>query len=108
MRAAFIITNIAGRPLLGSPTSQPEAPSRFIWQVELPWMPILCSIAPQVMPLRAPTLPSACGMNLGTTNSEMPLLPAGASGRRARTRWMMFSARSCSPAEMKIFWPLSL
>jgi hypothetical protein len=48
-------------------------------------------------------LPSALTRNLGTTNSEMPLLPAGASGRRASTRCTMFSARSCSPAEMKIF-----
>ena len=39
-------------------------------------------------------------------NSEMPLVPAGAPGIRARTRWMMFSARSCSPNEMKIFVPV--
>ena len=41
-------------------------------------------------------------------NSEMPLVPAGASGRRASTRWMMFSAMSCSPNEMKIFVPVIL
>jgi hypothetical protein len=29
-RAAFIITNIAGRPLFGSPTSVPSASSRTI------------------------------------------------------------------------------
>jgi hypothetical protein len=34
--------------------------------------------------------------------------PGGASGRRASTMWMMFSARSCSPAEMKILVPVSL
>ena len=39
---------------------------------------------------------------LGTMNSEMPLLLSGAPGVLARTRWMMFSVRSCSPAEIKI------
>ncbi|MNY56693.1 hypothetical protein D3C86_1927990 [compost metagenome] len=68
-------------------------------------MPILCSMEPHLMPLRSPGLPLASGMNFGTTNSEMPLVPCGASGRRASTRWMMFSARSCSPAEMKILVP---
>ena len=38
----------------------------------------------------------------------MPLMPFGASGSRASTRWMMFSVRSCSPAEMKIFVPVIL
>ena len=42
----------------------------------------------------------------GTMNSEMPLMPAGAPSMRASTRWTMFSVRSCSPAEMKIFWPV--
>ena len=41
----------------------------------------------------------------GTTKSEMPLVPGGAPSMRASTRWMMFSARSCSPAEMKILVP---
>ena len=85
-RAAFIITNIAGMPWLSSPTSQPLAPSRFMTQVALALMPILCSMAPQRMPLRSPTLPSALGMNFGTRNSEMPLVPPGASGSRASTR----------------------
>ena len=70
-------------------------------------MPILCSIEPAWMALRSPTLPSASGTNLGTRNSEMPLVPAGASGRRASTRCRMFSARSCSPAVMKILVPVS-
>ncbi len=38
--------------------------------------------------------------------SEMPLTPAGAPAMRASTRWTMFSARSWSPEEMKIFWPV--
>ena len=86
----------------------PTASSKIIWQVALPWMPILCSKPPQWMPLRSPKLPSAFTMNLGTTNKLMPLLPAGASGKRANTKWMMFSARSCSPALMKILAPVIL
>ena len=69
-------------------------------------MPILCSSRAQLMPLRAPTVPSALGMNLGTMKSEMPLVPAGASGRRASTKCTMFEDRSCSPEEMKILVPL--
>ena len=38
--------------------------------------------------------------------SEMPFVPSGAPSMRASTRWTMFSVRSCSPAEMKIFWPV--
>ena len=38
---------------------------------------------------------------------EMPLVPAGASGTRASTRWTMLSARSCSPKVMKIFVPVT-
>ena len=107
-RAAFMNTNIAFRPLCGWPIRVPIAPSRFIWQVALPWMPIFSSIAPQVMPLRVPIEPSGFGRNFGTRNSEMPLLPSGASGRRASTRCTMFSDMSCSPAEMKIFEPVIL
>ncbi len=36
---------------------------------------------------------------------EMPFVPGGASGTRARTRWTMLSTMSCSPKEMKIFVP---
>ena len=36
----------------------------------------------------------------------MPLVPCGAPSMRASTRWTMFSARSCSPAEMKILVPV--
>ena len=74
-------------------------------QVALPWMPIFSSIEPQETALRSPGLPSASSWNFGTMNSEMPLTPAGAPSMRASTRWTMLSARSCSPAEMKIFWP---
>jgi hypothetical protein len=44
-------------------------------------------------------------MNLGTMNKEIPRVPAGESGRRASTMWMIFSVKSCSPAEMKILVP---
>src|SRR3954464_15059828 len=75
-------------------------------QVELPWMPILCSIEPQLTPLRSPGDPSSLTMNLGTTNNEMPLLLSGAPGVLASTRWMMLLVRSCSPDEMKILVPV--
>ena len=55
--------------------------------------------------LRAPRLPSALTRYFGTTNSEMPFTPSGASGVRASTRWMMLSAMSCSPQVMKILVP---
>ena len=65
-------------------------------------MPILCSIEPQV---DAVAPPPALGQtrSFGTTNSEIPRVPAGASGSRASTRCTMSSVRSCSPAVMKIF-----
>ena len=107
MRAWFIITNIAARPRLASPSSQPVAPSKFMVQVALPWMPILCSIEPQASALRSPRPPSAVGRNFGTMNSEMPFTPGGASGSRASTRCTMFPVRSCSPPEMKILVPVT-
>ena len=55
--------------------------------------------------LRSPRLPSALTRNFGAMNSEMPFTPGGASGRRASTRWMMFSAMSYSPQVMKILVP---
>jgi len=100
------MTNIATSPLFGSPTSQPLASSSDSCAVALPWMPILCSRPVQKIGLRAPGAPPASGTNFGTMNSEMPLLPAGAPGSRASTRWTMLAAMSCSPAEMKIFWPV--
>src|SRR5262249_1408823 len=39
----------------------------------------------------------ASGRIFGTRNREMPRVPFGASGNRARTRWTMLSVRSCSP-----------
>ncbi len=71
-------------------------------------MPILCSIDPHDTALRAPSDPSSFTSTLGTMNSEMPLLLSGAPGVLARTRWMMLSVKSCSPAEMKILVPVML
>ncbi len=71
-------------------------------------MPIFSSSDPHTSVLRSPGEPSAFGKNFGTTNIEMPFVPSGAPSMRAITRWMMFSERSCSPAEMKIFVPVIL
>ena len=96
------------RPAFSSPTSQPVASSYDITQVALPWMPIFSSRPAHLAPLRAPKDPSSFGMNLGTMNRLMPFTPAGAPSMRARTKWTMFSARSCSPLEIQIFWPVIL
>ncbi len=77
-------------------------------QVALPWMPIFFSIEPQETAFRVPASPSASGRNFGTMKSEMPFVPSGAPSMRASTRCTMFSVRSCSPAEMKIFCPVIL
>ncbi|MNN33327.1 hypothetical protein D3C81_1470820 [compost metagenome] len=81
--------------------------SKFSTQVAEALMPILCSIEPQETPLRSPASPAVSGKNFGTINSEIPLVPAGASGNLANTRWMMLSLISCSPAEMKILLPVT-
>src|SRR5581483_11684096 len=54
-------------------------------QVGLAWMPSLCSRLTQRRSLCGPRLPSGLTRNFGTTKSEIPLVPAGASGRRAST-----------------------
>ena len=69
--------NMQFRPLFGGPIRKPVAASKFITQVALPWIPILCSMEPQETALRSPALPSALGRNFGTMNSEMPLVPCG-------------------------------
>ncbi len=75
-------------------------------QVALPWMPILCSRPAQDTPLRSPSEPSSFTRNFGTTNRDRPLMPGTAPSTRASTVWMMLSAKSCSPAEIQIFWPV--
>jgi hypothetical protein len=104
-RSVFIILNMASMPLFAVPTSQPTESSKLSWQVAEALRPILCSIAATETPLDGPGVPSSLGRYFGTRNRLMPFTPSGASGSRARTRWMMFSVRSCSPAEMKIFAP---
>ena len=95
--------NIQRKPLFGAPIKKPLAPSKFITQVALALIPILCSIEPQLTAFLSATSPLSATLNLGTMNKEIPLTPAGASGRRASTICTIFSERSCSPAEMKIF-----
>ncbi|MNC70256.1 hypothetical protein D3C75_1210480 [compost metagenome] len=74
-------------------------------QVGEAWMPSLCSTPTGWKALRSPSEPSALTANLGVRNRLMPLGPAGASGRRASTKWTMLSVASWSPQVMKIFWP---
>mmetsp|Transcript_1327 Transcript_1327/g.1771 ORF Transcript_1327/g.1771 Transcript_1327/m.1771 type:complete len:288 (+) Transcript_1327:787-1650(+) len=102
------MVNMAARPLFSSPTSQPLAPSKFMTQVAEPLMPIFFSMEPQLKLLRSPREPSSFTRNLGTRNMEMPFGPFGASGSLASTRWMMFSAMSCSPQVIKILVPVTL
>ena len=97
--------NMWFRPLFGSPIRKPVAASKFITQVAEALMPILCSMEPQET-LFGTSVPSACGSFLGTRNNEIPLVPGGASGRRASTICTMFAAMSWSPAEMKILVPV--
>ncbi len=101
-RARFIIVNICAMPALGSPTSSPTASSKWSTHVAEPRIPILCSIDPHVTPFRPP--PS--GRSFGTTKSEIPAVPGGASGSRASTRCTICSVRSCSPPVMNTFVPV--
>ncbi|MNC66469.1 hypothetical protein D3C75_1168650 [compost metagenome] len=77
--------NIACKPRFSGPIKKPFALSKLITQVALPWIPILCSIEPQRTALRSAIEPSAFTLNLGTMNNEIPLVPLGAPGRRAKT-----------------------
>ena len=98
--------NIAAMPLFSWPISQPVAPSKLITQVGEPWMPSLCSRLTTLRLLPTPGLPFSSGMNLGTMNRLIPRVPAAAPGRRASTRWQVFSVTSLSPQVMKIFCPV--
>ena len=63
---------------------------------------------PQETPFLSSFSPLTPALNLGTTKRDIPLVPAGASGKRAITICTIFSDISCSPAEMKIFVPVKL
>ncbi len=106
-RAPFIIVNITRMPWCSPPTRKPCASSKLSVQVAEALRPILCSMLPQVMPFRGPSVPSALIVNFGTRKTLKPPVPGGASGVRASTRCRMFSVRSCSPAEMKHFAPFN-
>ena len=69
-------------------------------------MPILCSMDTHRDVVALAQAAVLVTRNLGTMKQEMPLVPGGASGVRASTRWMMFSAMSCSPKVMKILVPV--
>ena len=87
MREVLMKVNMWLRPRLAVPISQPCAPSNSTWHVGLPWQPILSSMRPMRVVFHSPASPASSGRFLGTRNSEMPLVPAGAPGRRARTQW---------------------
>mmetsp|Transcript_25265 Transcript_25265/g.84081 ORF Transcript_25265/g.84081 Transcript_25265/m.84081 type:complete len:392 (-) Transcript_25265:160-1335(-) len=99
-REVLMKVNMWFKPRLGVPISQPFAPSNSSWQVGEPWQPILSSMRDVPRLFSSPVL-----RRLGTRKREMPAVPAGASGSRARTQCTMLSVMSCSPHEMKIFVP---
>ena len=72
-------------------------------QVALAWIPIFFSIEPTFTLFLSFKLPSLLGINFGTIKRERPFTPFGPPGIFAKTKWIMFSVRSCSPAEIKIF-----
>ena len=79
-RALFIIVNIAAMPcVLGSPISQPVAPSNSITQVGLPCRPILCSSDSARTRVRRARAPVGVGQEL---RHEEERDPPGARRRR--------------------------
>ena len=64
-------------PAMRLTPSHARAFSIDMTQVGDAWMPILCSRPVHMIPLRDPS-----GLNLGTMNALIPLMPLGASGRR--------------------------
>ena len=59
------------------------------------WKDSLSTSAATRQSLRLPS-----GRSLGTRNKEIPRLPAGASGRRASTRWTIWPVKSWPPKVM--------
>ena len=111
IRAYSMTWNIWAMPSCTSPSSQPVAgtplPPKVTSQVAEALRPILCSTFVTKAPLRSPGSPvSGSKWNLGTRNSDRPLVPARAPSGRASTRCMMFSLRSpASPEVMKRLTP---
>mmetsp|Transcript_41528 Transcript_41528/g.103228 ORF Transcript_41528/g.103228 Transcript_41528/m.103228 type:complete len:211 (-) Transcript_41528:652-1284(-) len=104
-RDVLMKVNMWLSPRFSVPMSQPCASSNSIWHVGEPWHPILSSMRETPTPFSSPLTPSSPTLRLGTRNNEMPFVPAGAPGRRARTQWITFSVKSWSPHEMKILVP---
>ena len=105
----FIIVNMQLIPSFSSPMRYPTAPSdspKDMRAVGLALIPSLCSRETHLRSLRSPGPPSGSTRNFGTMKQEIPLVPGGASGVRANTMWMMFSAMPCSPQVMKVLVPL--
>jgi len=83
----------------------PTAPPLFAegsTQVGLAWMPSLCSTETGITSLLSPGDPSGLSLYFGTTNSEMPFVPAGGVRQRASTRWTMFSAMGDRPRDVDL------
>ena len=72
----------------------PDAFSKLNTQVGDPLIPILLSIDTVFTPFLGPTDPLSSTQNFGTKNKLIPLVPFGASGVLAKTKWMMFSVKS--------------
>ena len=110
IRANSMTRNICAMPSCTPPTSHPTAgvpaPKVSSHVVEA-FRPILCSTLVTCTPLRSPSSPvSQSKWNLGTMNSDRPLVPGPAPSGRASTRWTMLSARSCSAEVMNRFTPV--
>lgn len=105
MRACSMTSNICAMPSCTSPISQPLAGTPC-WpsdssQVADTFRPILCSTLVTNTPLRSPSSPvSKSNRNLGTKNSDSPLVPGPAPSGRASTKWKMFSNRSSESPEV--------
>ena len=94
MRASFIIWNMYSRPRCGAPIRWPivsPLSPKLSRQLVVPRWPILWFSPARAMLLLSPTAPLSSTRRLGTRNSEMPRVPAGAPAMRASTMWTMFS-----------------
>ena len=59
--------------------------------------PVWALVVLDLTDLYSPVFQLSPGGPGSTMKHEMPLVPAGASGTLASTKWTMLSARSCSP-----------
>ena len=103
--------NIWAMPSWVSPSRVPTAGSlspNVISQVVETLRPILCSRLVTLAPLRSPSSPVSRSIwNLGTMNSDRPLVPGPAPSGRASTKWMTLSVMSDSPEVMNRLTPVT-